>query len=438
MRITQRTFLVALSLSTLIGFGAVCGCAEASPQANAPEANAAPAKPESGETQDNATAESGATPKTEATAEPNKVVNQSPGKELPKFDPVLHQQTVAKGIDFLLNKGQAEDGSFSRQLSPAVTALCVSAMVKNGIPVGHLKIQKALTRIEELVRPDGGIYLPGSNLRNYETSICVMALSQTNVDGKYDKVIADAAKFLKTIQWDEADGHPLDAESRFYGGHGYGKHERPDLSNSSLFQDALREIGGELDSDAMRKALVFTSRGQNLPSPHNTAEFADVATEDDWGGFIYTPAGKGESKAEPLSTTPEGGLRSYGSMTYAGLKTYLYAGLEKDDIRVKAAMDWIGRHYDLESNPGMGKQGLYYYYHVFGKTLQTIGEPSLVDSEGVEHDWRGELVAKLADLQREDGSWTNEQDRWYEGDPNLVTGYALLSLSYCVPTADKK
>ena len=35
--------------------------------------------------------------------------------------------------------------------------------------------------------------------------------------------------------------------------------------------------------------------------------------------------------------------------------------------------------------------------------------------------------------QRADGSWLNEQDRWMEGDANIVTGYALMALSYCQP-----
>ena len=61
-------------------------------------------------------------------------------------------------------------------------------------------------------------------------------------------------------------------------------------------------------------------------------------------------------------------------MTYAGLKSFLYAGLKKDDMRVKAAMDWIKRHYDLTENPGVGKQGLFYYYHVFAKALAVYGD----------------------------------------------------------------
>ena len=174
--------------------------------------------------------------------------------------------------------------------------------------------------------------------------------------------------------------------------------------------------------------MVFVSRSQNLESKHNSAEFAAKVAPEDKGGMIYSPVGGGESKA---GDGANGGLRSYASMTYAGLKSFLYAGVSKDDIRVKSAIDWIGRNYDLKTNPGMGKQGLFYYYHVFGKALSAIDQPEIVDADGKPHDWRKDLVGQLAKIQRPDGSWTNGADRWYEGDPNLVTAYALLALSYC-------
>jgi squalene-hopene/tetraprenyl-beta-curcumene cyclase len=341
-------------------------------------------------------------------------------------------QTASKGVSFLMEKGRnATDGSFSKELSPAVTALCVSALVRNGIPVGNAKVQQSLSFLESLVREDGGIYANKSNLRNYETSVSLIAFHQCNVDGKYDTILDRGSKFLKGIQWDEGEGHGI--ESNHHGGQGYGSHQRPDLSNTSFFIDQLKELEDEdmQNSDAVRKAVVFTSRCQNMASPFNAAEFTEHIPEGDVGSMIYSAVGKGETKAAALPNTPAGGLRGYASMTYAGLKTFLYAGMDRDDIRVRAAMDWISRHYDLDSNPGMGQQGLYYYYHVFGKTMLAVGEPTLTDHEGVAHDWRDDLVTKLASLQKEDGSWTNEQDRWYEGDPNLVTAYSLLAISYC-------
>jgi squalene-hopene/tetraprenyl-beta-curcumene cyclase len=104
---------------------------------------------------------------------------------------------------------------------------------------------------------------------------------------------------------------------------------------------------------------------------------------------------------------------------------------------VQAALAWLRKHYTVDRNPGMpparDQQGLYYYYHTMAKCLDALGEDYFVDDKGVRHDWRKDIAEALAKRQRPDGSWVNELDRWFEGDPNLVTGYALMALSYCKP-----
>ncbi len=180
----------------------------------------------------------------------------------------------------------------------------------------------------------------------------------------------------------------------------------------------------------MKQALIFVSRCQNLETPHNTTPFA--AKNPD-GGFYYTAAGGGSSLA---GKTPEGGLRSYGSMTYAGLKSMIYAGVKADDPRVKAAFEWIQKHYALADNPGMGDAGLYYYYHTFAKALDAMKVGELSDAAGAKHDWRRELREELVKRQQPDGSWVNKNARWMEGDPNLVTGYAL-SDAFLLPAGEE-
>jgi squalene-hopene/tetraprenyl-beta-curcumene cyclase len=339
------------------------------------------------------------------------------------------EETARRGVGFLMEIGQAEDGSYSKQLGPAITALCTRALLEHGIPLEHPRIQKALRFLESHVQPDGGIYPKESVLKNYETSVALICFQRANKDRKYDETIQSALAFLKGLQFDVAKGH--ETNSDFYGGVSYDVKKRPDLSNTSYFLEALEAAGEDADSEAVQKALTFINRCQNLPSPQNAAEWAGKVAEEDRGGFIYTAAGGGESKAETPSTSENGGLRSYGSMTYAGLKCFLYAGVDKNDVRVKAALDWIRRNYDVTSNPGMGEQGLYYYYHTFAKALHTMGEPVVVDAKGESHHWRNDLIQQLTKVQNKDGSWTNKTDRWYEGDANLVTAYALLALSYC-------
>jgi squalene-hopene/tetraprenyl-beta-curcumene cyclase len=119
-------------------------------------------------------------------------------------------------------------------------------------------------------------------------------------------------------------------------------------------------------------------------------------------------------------------------MTYAGFKSMLYSGLTKDDPRVKRAMHWIRSHWTLDANPNMppnqGKQGLFYYYHVFAKACSAWGNTLIIDGEGRPRHWRIELIDKLGSIQNKDGSWVNDEDRWAEGDPNYVTALTVLAL----------
>lgn len=329
-----------------------------------------------------------------------------------------------KGINYLKNS-QLEDGLWTTETVPGISALVTTALLESGVPASDPVVAKALKRLAGFVQKDGGIYYAKSNHRNYETCISIMAFSAANQGGRYDTIIKNAEKFLRGLQWDEGEG--LETSDTSFGGAGYGSHQRPDLSNTQYLIEALRKAGVKADDPAIQKALVFVSRTQNLESEHNTTPFS---SKIDDGGFYYTPAAGGTSQA---GKTPDGGLRSYGSMTYAGLKSMIYAGVDQNDKRVKAANEWIRRHYSLKENPGMGQQGLYYYFHTFAKALDTMQVNQFKDADGTDHNWRAELINHLASLQHENGSWTNKAERWYEADPNLATAYALLALTHCQP-----
>jgi len=347
----------------------------------------------------------------------------SDGTATPASPQQQYEQMVARAIAYLETKGQSADGSYSDFSGPGVTALATRALIEHGRAVSSPAVAKGIAYLEQHVQDDGGIYRAGSLYRNYETCLAITCLQAINDDGRYDEVLKRADAFVRGLQWDEGEG--ADQSEFAYGGAGYGRHKRPDLSNTSFFMDALKAMDHDASDPAIQRALVFISRCQNLESEHNRTPFA---TKNPDGGFYYTPAAGGTSQA---GETPSGGLRSYGSMTYAGLKSMIFAGVGPEDPRVKAAVDWIRKHYDLQSNPGMGQAGLYYYYHTFAKALDAIGFDTFRDAEGVEHNWRHDLIETLAEHQREDGSWINDNERWLEGDPNLVTSYALLALVYC-------
>jgi squalene-hopene/tetraprenyl-beta-curcumene cyclase len=329
----------------------------------------------------------------------------------------------ARAVNFLKSR-QKNDGSWSTEKGPGITGIVLTALLRSKrMTPSEPAIVKGLAYLEGFLSPKSGGLAEGPT-SNYVTAIALMAFQQANVGGKYDAQIKAGQNYLKNLQWDESESKSPD--DPFYGGAGYGSRSRPDLSNTSFFVEALRDTGLPADDPSLKKALVFISRCQNLKGEFNDQPWAGKVND---GGFIYTTAAGGVSMAVP-DKDANGGLRSYGSMTYAGLKSMIYAGLKPDDPRVKAAAEYIARNYTLEENPGMGQAGLYYYYQTFAKALTQLGKPTFTDAVGKSHDWKQELIAALAKRQAADGSWVNPADRFMEGDPNLVTAYGLLALAY--------
>lgn len=335
------------------------------------------------------------------------------------------QGIVDKGFDYLSKEGQADDGTFSGRVGPGVTALVITAAIRHGRSLDDPLVAKGLAALEGFVKADGGIYGNG-RLKNYETCVAMVCFAEANKTGKYNLILQNAKDFVTGVQYGTGERKPSDP---WYGGVGYGGPERPDLSNTGYMIEALRAVEAEPSDPAIQRALAFVSRCQNLDAKFNDTAFAAKVND---GGFYYEiPTTKIDPSTSEERFTPNGGLRSYGSMGYTGLKSMIYAGLTAEDPRVKAALQWIKDHYDVENNPGMGSAGLYYYYHTFAAGLSAAGVKLLTDSKGVAHDWQADLIAELASRQNEDGSWSNENQRWFENDKNLATAFALLSLSYC-------
>ena len=115
-------------------------------------------------------------------------------------------------------------------------------------------------------------------------------------------------------------------------------------------------------------------------------------------------------------------------MSYAGLLSFIYADLKPGDPRVNAALDWLKAHYTLEENPGLQRQGYFYYVHLMTKALAAANLDTFETADGRKLDWAREVALKLVNLQNSDGSWVNEANRWMEKDAALVTSYSVLAL----------
>ena len=340
------------------------------------------------------------------------------------------KRAIEKGISWLNSEQNRTGGHWGDPQYPALTGLALRANLGapgyDEIKNSDKELKRGFDFILSKVQSDGGIYSKG--LASYNTSICLMALLQAKNQG-FKKTINNARRFLINQQSDfDKKG---ESDNTFDGGVGYGSTwAHSDLSNTHLAMEALyyakktlksKEEAFDLDWDA---AIAFVSKCQNLATSNQEPWVSDH--EEDRGGFVYFP---GKSMAgERKKSNGEVALRSYGSMSYAGLLSFIYAEMEPNDERVLAVRAWLSKNYSISENPGMGPQGLFYYYHTMSKALSLSGVNQIKDSQGNLRDWRQELALELINQQTSEGFWINENGRWWEKDPILVSCYALLSL----------
>ena len=341
------------------------------------------------------------------------------------------RQAIARGNAWLKSQ-QKPAGNWDDEGVPAFTALALTAATRD--PNFDRKaafpehIEKGYAWLLAQQKEDGGIYNRGLSVYNTATSVTALLSSGRE---SFEPAIVKGRKHLIDNQWDI--GQKKETDNVNDGGVGYGsKKEHTDMSNTYLAIEALAlskkviedgKFGDQPDLD-WDAAVTFLSRNQNLEKTNDQGWASDDPKNK--GGFIYGP---NESKAGE-DKLPDGrtALRSYGSMSYAGLLSFIYAKVSADDPRVVAVKEWLGKNYTTAENPGMGEQGLYYYYQTMSKALSAANIKMLKLENGKEADWRKELGEKLLATQRSDGSWVNANGRWMESNPVLVTAYTLLSM----------
>lgn len=355
---------------------------------------------------------------------------------VPSKDAVAKQgaAAVAKGVKWLA-ENQKEDGSFSNPQFPALTGLAIWAMAGSGDPQYALNIEKGVKFLLGCAQQDGGIYTPipgrkGGGLATYNTSICLIALHSTGRDG-LEPVMLGARTYLAESQ------EMNDPEYR--GGFGYDRdNDRAyaDMMNTHFVLDAMRRTqaledlrpdGSKRADIAWDAALDFVLKMQNdASSGTNNA-----------GGFFYAPDdAKAGNETIGSGENERVVLRSYGSITYAGLLSMLHSNLSKSDTRVASAIDWASKHWTLEENPGMGEQGLYFFYNIIARAMSASKLEEISRASGADIKWREEVVVKVISLMQKDGSWVNKNGRFWENDPVLSTAYSVIALEFASGMAE--
>lgn len=363
----------------------------------------------------------------------------------------LLETTFEKGLTWLMSqqlparpalpagrRSGGEDGAWpdlAGQPDVAFTALAlisISGGPKKYYQTYQTQMEQGIKYLLDHVQENGSVIDPDKmpSFTMYKTSLAAVALATLGED-KYQDTLKKVRQFMVNAQFGPEDGDALS------GGWGYkekGAEPTPNanLSTSEFAMEALHYLELPEDSQAWQRAVEFLNKIQD------SSESNKFRITKDTGGFVYSPV---ESKAG-AETLPDGTevLNPYASMTYAGLLSFIYAYVDKNDQRVQAAYNWIRRNYSLEENiglstpenPNLGKQGLFYYYHTFAKALDAYGEKTITTlPDNVEHHWAKELVEKLAAIQKPNGTWSNEETRWYEDFAPLATAYCLMALNHC-------
>jgi squalene-hopene/tetraprenyl-beta-curcumene cyclase len=336
--------------------------------------------------------------------------------------------SIRRGVEYI-RVHQEPDGGFSKGLldpKPGFTAMALDAIARTPDKPrekDNAWMKKGAEKIISHQNENGSIASPIFGLDTYTTSVSIMALTALE-NPAYSSNIEKAKQYLLSVQYQDDE-----AKNPNFGAPGYTQGGRTSGDLASMWIEALKETGVKEGDAAFVNAQKFLTRLQNNPETNPQKEGEDWEIDND-GGFFYRA---GESKPKDgVSKSGKRILRSYGLMSYAGLKSFLYTKADKSDPRVQSAYKWARENYTLDENRNVGPDGLYYYYLTKAKALAAYGEPILETSDGVKRNWAKEIADKLISLQEKDGSWKNkDSNRWMEDDRVLVTSYALRTLTIC-------
>lgn len=226
-------------------------------------------------------------------------------------------------------------------------------------------------------------YIAGADLdKTYTVSLQTMALCAADPNKYAAKIRSNVEKLL---DWQTAEGS-WDYGKRF---------GAPDPSNSQFALLALHE--------AQRVGVDVSKQKMQESFDRSRKYWMKIQSHD--GGFGY---------GSSASAT--------GSMTCAGISSLIIVGSQVDESgkdkleccggddelrrRIDLSINWLGKHFDVNTNPGEFGSGWYYYF-MYGleRAGRLSGRRFFVDLQQNNRDWYREGARKLIQLQNPNGSF---------------------------------
>lgn len=334
------------------------------------------------------------------------------------------------GVSWLISR-QGNDGGWHSETygalrdGAATTALVLYAMShlpddqrgrhRERLQRGYAFLQKGIRKKGYVCAPDGTADYP-----TYGSAMTLVAAPRLGLSvpkNDAERLI----EYLLEAQLTESRGfRPGDPN---YGGWdmlgGTGPRGQTSGTNVSVSSFSLEALGQSTHKDAkqaIERAAAWIDGCQNLAGD---------------GGFVFHPEPDHEGN-KALWQDDDRRPRSYGTATCDGLRCLFLTGAARNDRRVRAAVDWLVKHPDVNAVPGFEKapahartwkEGLRYYY-MFGLSLVL---PYLPETEAARR--RTALGAAIVGDQRDDGSWKNTSARMREDDSLIATCLALIGLA---------
>ena len=326
-----------------------------------------------------------------------------------------------------LRPRQASDGSWSRRSQGAGD----HGAGRHGpapLEAGHARRaggHEGLAYLEQFIGPKGGLSEAAHS--NYSTSIALMAFQEANKDGKYDRTIKAGQDFLKTMQWDEGEGKSRD--ERLLRRRRLRRQQQP----ARPLEHRVHDGGPPRHRPARRRPGLEEGAGLRLavPEPQERVQRPALGRQGQRRRLHL------HRRQRRLERGRQDRRRRPPLVRQHDLRRPQEHDLRRphpDDPRVKAAYDYITKHYTLDENPGLGQRGLYYYYQTFAKALAAARQADVRRRRRARPTTGGPSWSPPWPSGRTpNGSWVNPADRFMEGDPNLVTSYGLLALAYAQP-----
>ena len=300
--------------------------------------------------------------------------SDSPAR-LPRFEGTLRdavKSSIDRGLGYL-RWSQQQNGSWDDD--PEVTALALRTFFESHrayVPADGPFIRNPLAFLTGRVGRDGSVPRGGVGGPEYASAVTLLALSHALPST--DEALRSNTRFVRST----ISSAPASVRSRM------------DIHVLAVMMEALQAV--------------------DVPRTHDVWEVAVPLIDQ----------AVSELPAEPL---PRAG------QVAIGLHALLLAGVDRGDPRIQTTAAQIRRDYRIPKDGEHSEPGLYHYFYGVTKALHALGDPTLVDADGMTHDWRTEIATALIARQHDpDAYWAGHADYRSEDSRRRSTSLALYAL----------